>query len=106
MIGDEFKQNIFAYHYVFAESIIIIHNLLRENRYNEARNTMIFNYLYAYALNGGNYSKELENQLRKMDIFELLCLMVKEQRKADLIPTQKTNTQSFYNRILKGVIDE
>lgn len=93
------KENLYNYHEVFATSLSVILDLIRTSRKQDAREIMIYNFIYANSLNGGNFSKERIEDFRKMDLYELLYIMVEEQKKADLTPTQNNIRNSYYSRI-------
>ncbi len=105
MFQEQDKQNLFSYHEVFAKSIAVLHDLIRQGRVSDAKKIMIFNFFYAASINGKVYSRQLEDELNKKDIYELLSLMVQEQKKADLVPTQQHNAVSFYTRIVSKFKD-
>ena len=104
MMNQQNNQNIFNYHEVFANSIAIIQDLLKMgNRTEEAKKMILFNYLYAVALNDENYSREKIEELKKKDIYELLFLMCHAQKKVGLIPMQDNARDSYYTRIIKKI---
>jgi len=100
MFNNNEKENIYYYHEVFAHSLAVIQDLIKTNRKKEASEIMIFNYVYALSLNGKKYDEKLIQELKDKPIYELLNLMVVEQKKADLIPTQSNYRESYYARIL------
>jgi|YelNatPaOPRAMG01_1025707.scaffolds.fasta_scaffold25777_3 hypothetical protein len=100
------KENIFTYHEVFAHSLAVIQDLIKMRQTNEAKEMVLFNYVYANALNGDNYSKEKIDELRRKDIYELLYLMVHAQKRVDLIPTQNNMRDSYYTRIIRKIKGE
>lgn len=102
-INERNKENIFNYHEVFANSIAIIQDLMKTGRYEEAKKMIIFNYLYAAALNDEEYKKEKIEELKQKDIFELLFLMCRAQKKVGIAPTQENYRDSYYNRIIKKI---
>ena len=67
---------------------------------------MLYNYAYAHTLNGGKYSKEMLDNMKEMDTYELLYIMVEEQKKADLTPTQNNIRTSYISRILSKIPKE
>lgn len=93
------KENLYNYHEVFATSLSAILDLIRTGRVKDAREIMMYNYIYANSLNGGTYNFDNIEKLRKMETYELLYLMVSEQKKADLTPTQNNIRTSLYSRI-------
>jgi hypothetical protein len=97
------KENIYFYHEVFANSLAVIQDLIKTSRTKEAKEIMIFNYIYALSLNEKKYTNDVIQQLKDKEIYELLNLMVLEQKKADLIPTQSNYRDSYYTRILSKI---
>jgi hypothetical protein len=67
---------------------------------------MLYNYAYAHTLNGGKYIKDKLNKLKEMDTYELLYIMVEEQKKADLTPTQNNIRTSYISRIINKIPKE
>jgi len=100
------KENIFTYHEVFAHSLAVIQDLIKMRQTSEAKEMVLFNYIYANALNGESYSKEKIEELRRKDIYELLYMMVHAQKRVDLIPTQNSMRDSYYTRIIKKIKGE
>jgi len=93
------KENLYNYHEVFANSLSVILDLIRTSRTSDAKEIMIYNYIYAHSLNGGKFDNTNIEKYKKMPTYELLYLMVEEQKKADLTPTQNNIRNSYYSRI-------
>ena len=93
--------NLFQYHNVFALSLEKIQNLLASSdpqAMELAKRIIIFNIVYASALNGTEHDIRL---LMKLDIYKLIKIMVREQKRAGLIPVQKTfSPASIFQQIL------
>jgi len=100
------KENIFSYHEVFANSIAVVQDLLRTGRKGEAKDILIFNYVYAIALDDKQIQEKDIEELRKKDIHELLAMMVQAQKKVDLVPTQNSFRDSYYTRIISKIKKE
>lgn len=96
----EDRENIYFYHEVFAKSLSVIQDLIRQGRKNDAKNIILFNYIYAKTLNGKDFDLNEVDDFKKKDIYECIHLMVKEQHKADLVPTQHGYRDSYFSRIL------
>ena len=103
VIGQQNNQNIFNYHEVFANSIAIIQDLLKLNRVEEAKKMILFDYLYAVALNDEDYNEKRIEELKQKDIYELLFLMCHAQKKVGIIPMQDNARDSYYTRIIKKI---
>lgn len=100
------RENLFSYHEVFANSIAVVQDLIKSGRKGEAKDILIFNYVYAAALNEKAYNKEKIEKLRNQDIHELVHEMVAEQKRADLVPTQSNFRDSYYRRIISKIKTE
>jgi hypothetical protein len=98
--NSERQYNVYYYHEVFADILAKITNLLMQKERELAKELIVFSIIYASAYNYEEkvYSKK---ELMSKDIDELLVIMVKEQKKAGLIPVQQMQRRSFLERMLK-----
>jgi hypothetical protein len=99
--SEQQKENIYAYHEIFARSIAIMQDMMQSDRKEQAKDIMIFNYIYAQAINDKKIEAAELATLKKKEIYDVLQEMVKAQKTADLIPTQHGYGRSFYARIVQ-----
>ncbi len=98
--NSERQYNVYYYHEVFADILAKITNLLMQKERELAKELIVFSIIYASAY---NYEEKVYNkkELMSKDIDELLVIMVKEQKKAGLIPVQQMQRRSFLERMLR-----
>lgn len=90
------KYNVFPYHQVYANALANIFNLASSNQKEDAKEVCILCILSAAALNDHEHKPD---ELKKQNIYQLVQLMMKEQKQAGLVPVQFNQHKSFLARI-------